>query len=161
MIAAFGFSFTTTMRMINRMIDPTSGTVTGWPAESAPVSGATKSTSGRKSSMACIAMPHIGASTEESEENCAVMAANQLMDYAERMTRLDAEIDDILHRLRGRPESIRRLSDASNLSVGVVWRLKATPDLAGLNFHIDVLRKMAAGLDRLDRDSSVGANHAA
>ena len=30
-----------------------------------------------------IAMPHIGASTEESEENCAMMAANQLMDYLE------------------------------------------------------------------------------
>ena len=30
-----------------------------------------------------IATPHIGASTEESEENCAVMAANQLMDYLE------------------------------------------------------------------------------
>ena len=30
-----------------------------------------------------IAMPHIGASTEEAEENCAVMAANQLMDYLE------------------------------------------------------------------------------
>jgi len=30
-----------------------------------------------------IAMPHIGASTAESEENCAVMAANQLMDYVE------------------------------------------------------------------------------
>ncbi len=30
-----------------------------------------------------IAMPHIGASTEESEENCAVMAANQLMNYLE------------------------------------------------------------------------------
>ena len=28
-----------------------------------------------------IALPHIGASTEESEENCAVMAANQLVDY--------------------------------------------------------------------------------
>ena len=28
-----------------------------------------------------IAMPHIGASTEESEENCAVMAAEQLIDY--------------------------------------------------------------------------------
>ena len=27
--------------------------------------------------------PHIGASTEESEENCAVMAANQLMEYLE------------------------------------------------------------------------------
>lgn len=30
-----------------------------------------------------IATPHIGASTEESEENCAVMAASQLIDYLE------------------------------------------------------------------------------
>lgn len=30
-----------------------------------------------------IAMPHIGASTEESEENCAVMAADQLSDFLE------------------------------------------------------------------------------
>lgn len=30
-----------------------------------------------------IAMPHIGASTAEAEENCAVMAANQLMEYLE------------------------------------------------------------------------------
>ena len=30
-----------------------------------------------------IAMPHIGASTEESEENCAVMAADELMNYLE------------------------------------------------------------------------------
>lgn len=30
-----------------------------------------------------IAMPHIGASTEESEDNCAVMAADQLIDYLE------------------------------------------------------------------------------
>ena len=30
-----------------------------------------------------IAMPHIGASTAEAEENCAVMAANQMMDYIE------------------------------------------------------------------------------
>ena len=30
-----------------------------------------------------IALPHIGASTEESEENCAVMAADELMDYLE------------------------------------------------------------------------------
>ena len=27
--------------------------------------------------------PHLGASTAEAEENCAVMAANQLMDYIE------------------------------------------------------------------------------
>ncbi len=30
-----------------------------------------------------IATPHIGASTEESEENCAVMAADQIIDYLE------------------------------------------------------------------------------
>ena len=31
----------------------------------------------------CIALPHLGASTEESEDNCAVMAVNELMDYLE------------------------------------------------------------------------------
>jgi D-3-phosphoglycerate dehydrogenase len=30
-----------------------------------------------------ITMPHIGASTAEAEENCAVMAADQLMDFLE------------------------------------------------------------------------------
>lgn len=31
----------------------------------------------------CIAIPHLGASTEESEENCAIMAAMELMDFLE------------------------------------------------------------------------------
>ncbi|MFT7267452.1 MAG: D-3-phosphoglycerate dehydrogenase [Porticoccus sp.] len=31
-----------------------------------------------------ILMPHIGASTEEAEENCAIMAADQLVDYLEQ-----------------------------------------------------------------------------
>ncbi len=31
----------------------------------------------------CIAMPHLGASTEESEDNCAVMAVGELVDYLE------------------------------------------------------------------------------
>lgn len=31
-----------------------------------------------------IAIPHLGASTPESEDNCAVMGANQLVDYLER-----------------------------------------------------------------------------
>ena len=30
-----------------------------------------------------IAIPHLGASTEESEETCAEMAVNQIMDYLE------------------------------------------------------------------------------
>ena len=31
----------------------------------------------------CITTPHLGASTEESETNCAVMAADELQDYLE------------------------------------------------------------------------------
>ncbi len=31
-----------------------------------------------------IALPHIGASTRESEENCAIMAVNQVMNYLEK-----------------------------------------------------------------------------
>ena len=31
----------------------------------------------------CIAIPHLGASTEESEDNCAVMAVKELRDYLE------------------------------------------------------------------------------
>ena len=31
----------------------------------------------------CIVMPHIGASTEESEDNCAMMAVKEMMDYLE------------------------------------------------------------------------------
>lgn len=34
-------------------------------------------------SLKVIAMPHIGASTRESEENCAIMAADQLVDFLE------------------------------------------------------------------------------
>lgn len=30
-----------------------------------------------------VAIPHLGASTEEAEDNCAVMAAQQLKDYIE------------------------------------------------------------------------------
>ena len=30
-----------------------------------------------------IVIPHLGASTQESEDNCAVMAANELVDYLE------------------------------------------------------------------------------
>lgn len=31
----------------------------------------------------CICVPHLGASTPEAEDNCAVMAAHQLVDYIE------------------------------------------------------------------------------
>ena len=31
----------------------------------------------------CIVIPHLGASTEESEDNCAMMAVDELMDYLE------------------------------------------------------------------------------
>ncbi len=34
----------------------------------------------------CIVIPHLGASTEESEDNCAVMAVKEIMDYLENGT---------------------------------------------------------------------------
>ena len=37
-------------------------------------------TAGKKG---CIVIPHLGASTEESEDNCAVMAVQEIMDYLE------------------------------------------------------------------------------
>ncbi|MCM1568936.1 MAG: 3-phosphoglycerate dehydrogenase family protein [Roseburia sp.] len=37
-------------------------------------------TAGKKG---CIVLPHLGASTEESEDNCAVMAVQEIMDYLE------------------------------------------------------------------------------
>ena len=33
----------------------------------------------------CIVIPHLGASTEESEDNCAVMAVEEMMDYLENI----------------------------------------------------------------------------
>ena len=30
-----------------------------------------------------IVIPHLGASTAEAEDNCAIMAVNQIMDYLE------------------------------------------------------------------------------
>ena len=44
-------------------------------------------TAGRKG---CIVIPHLGASTEESEDNCAVMAVKELMDYLENGNILNA-----------------------------------------------------------------------
>lgn len=41
---------------------------------------ANSKTAGKKG---CIVIPHLGASTEESEDNCAVMAVEELMDYLE------------------------------------------------------------------------------
>ena len=37
-------------------------------------------TAGRKG---CIVIPHLGASTAESEDNCAIMAVEELIDYLE------------------------------------------------------------------------------
>ncbi len=43
-----------------------------------------------------IAMPHLGASTPESEQNCAVMAVKQLMDYLENgNTRNSVNLPDV------------------------------------------------------------------
>ena len=47
-----------------------------------------------------ILMPHIGASTDEAEENCAVMVAEQVRDYLEHGNVTD-EVAAFLHRIVG------------------------------------------------------------
>ena len=36
-----------------------------------------------------IILPHLGASTEEAEDNCAVMAVNEVMDYLANGTKIN------------------------------------------------------------------------
>jgi D-3-phosphoglycerate dehydrogenase len=44
-----------------------------------------------------IAIPHLGASTEKSEENCAIIASMQLMDFLEAdLVKKFQSIDDII-----------------------------------------------------------------
>ena len=45
----------------------------------------------------CIAIPHLGASTEESEDNCAKMAVQELMDYLERQHQKFRQLSQLRH----------------------------------------------------------------
>jgi D-3-phosphoglycerate dehydrogenase len=79
-----------------------------------------------------VALPHLGASTEEAEENCAVMVADQLADYLERGNILNAVNFPNVSMAR---ESAFRIAIANANVPNMVGQISAVLAGAGLNIH--------------------------
>ncbi|HYF43891.1 MAG TPA: phosphoglycerate dehydrogenase [Ramlibacter sp.] len=100
-----------------------------------------------------IALPHLGASTREAEENCAVMVADQLRDYLEHGNVTNAV--NFPNVSMGR-ESRYRVAIANANVPNMVGQISTAMAQAGLNIHNMVnksKREMAYTL--LDVDSPV------
>ncbi|WP_324780723.1 phosphoglycerate dehydrogenase [Thiobacillus sedimenti] len=79
-----------------------------------------------------VALPHLGASTEEAEENCAVMVAGQLADYLEHGNILNSVNFPNVSMAR---ESAFRLAIANANVPNMVGQISAALAAAGLNIH--------------------------
>ena len=102
-----------------------------------------------------IALPHLGASTREAEDNCAVMVANQVRDYLEHgIVRNAVNFPDVVMER----ESPYRLSIANANVPNMLGQISTAVAAAGLNIH-NMLnkskREMAYTL--VDVDSPVSA----
>ncbi len=100
----------------------------------------------------CIVTPHLGASTEESEDNCAVMAVKQLKDFMENGNIKNAvnfpDID------LGKPESVCRLLIMHNNVANVLTRLTSAIGDAGINIaNLNSKSKGTRAVSILDLDS--------
>ena len=79
-----------------------------------------------------IAFPHLGASTEEAEENCAVMVAEQVRDFLEEGTIRNAVNFPAVEMAR---ESPHRIAIANANVPNMVGQISTTMAQAGLNIH--------------------------
>ncbi|CAB1369965.1 phosphoglycerate dehydrogenase [Denitratisoma oestradiolicum] len=79
-----------------------------------------------------IALPHLGASTQEAEENCAVMVADQLVDYLEHGNIQNAVNFPNVSMPR---ESTYRLAIANANVPNMVGQISTALAQAGLNIH--------------------------
>ena len=79
-----------------------------------------------------VALPHLGASTEEAEENCAVMVANQLRDYLEHGTIANAVNFPNVDMPR---ESPHRMSIANTNVPNMLGQISTAMAASGLNIH--------------------------
>jgi D-3-phosphoglycerate dehydrogenase len=77
-------------------------------------------------------LPHLGASTREAEENCAIMVADQLRDYLENGNIANAV--NFPQVAMGR-ESKFRLAIANANVPNMVGQISTTMANAGLNIH--------------------------
>ena len=79
-----------------------------------------------------VALPHLGASTEEAEENCAVMVAEQLADYLENGNILNSVNFPNISMPR---EASFRLAISNANVPNMVGQISAVLAAAGLNIH--------------------------
>jgi D-3-phosphoglycerate dehydrogenase len=79
-----------------------------------------------------VALPHLGASTEEAEENCAVMVAEQLRDFLEEGTIRNAVNFPSVEMAR---ESPHRIAIANANVPNMVGQISTTMAQASLNIH--------------------------
>jgi D-3-phosphoglycerate dehydrogenase len=79
-----------------------------------------------------IALPHLGASTREAEDNCAVMVADQVRDYLEHGNILNAVNFPNMAMPR---ESGFRVAIANANVPNMVGQISTTMAQAGLNIH--------------------------
>jgi len=79
-----------------------------------------------------IALPHLGASTGEAEENCAVMVADQLRDYLEHGQVVNAVNFPEVRMERG---SRYRVAIANSNVPNMLGQISTTMAQAGLNIH--------------------------
>lgn len=79
-----------------------------------------------------VALPHLGASTEEAEENCAVMVAEQLADYLENGNILNSVNFPNVSMPR---ESAYRIAVANANVPNMVGQISSVLAVAGLNIH--------------------------
>jgi D-3-phosphoglycerate dehydrogenase len=86
------------------------------------------------------ALPHLGASTREAEENCAVMVVDQLRDYLEH-----GDIANAVNfpNVRMARESAYRVAIANANVPNMLGQISTTMANAGLNIHNMVNKSVA------------------
>jgi len=101
-----------------------------------------------------VALPHLGASTSEAEENCAVMVAGQLADYLENGNIQNAVNFPNVSMAR---ESAYRIAIANANVPNMVGQISSVLAAAGLNIHNMVNKsKGDMAYTLADVDSAVG-----
>ena len=79
-----------------------------------------------------ITLPHLGASTQEAEENCAIMVVNQLVDFMQ-----NGNITNTVNfpNISMERESLYRVTVANENVPNIVGQISTDLAKAGLNIH--------------------------
>jgi len=113
-------------------------------------------TSKNQSNPHVIALPHLGASTQEAEENCAVMVADQLRDYLEHGNVYNTVNFPNVTMPR---ESSFRIGIANSNVPNMLGQISTTLAAAGINIH-NMMNKSRGDMayTLVDTDSAVPHN---